>query len=50
MTLKSKKDYLHFLETKKISIEENPSWRDEYLINEHSNKRNSLITMSISVH
>jgi len=31
MTFKSKKDYLHFLETRKISIEENPSWSDEYL-------------------
>src|SRR3989338_8518960 len=31
MTFKNKKDYLHFLKTRKISIEPNISWADEYL-------------------
>ncbi|MBI4152396.1 alpha/beta hydrolase [Candidatus Woesearchaeota archaeon] len=31
MTFKSRKDYLHFLKTRKISIEEKIRWRDEYL-------------------
>ena len=31
MTFKSKKDYLHFLKTRKILIEEKISWSNEYL-------------------
>ncbi len=31
MTFKSKKDYLHFLKTRKISIEEKIRWTDNYL-------------------
>ncbi len=31
MTFKSKKDYLHFLKTRKISIEEKIKWSDDYL-------------------
>ncbi|MBI2129394.1 alpha/beta hydrolase [Candidatus Woesearchaeota archaeon] len=31
MTFKSKKDYLHFLKTRKISIEEEIKWGDDYL-------------------
>lgn len=31
MTFKNKKDYLHFLKTRKISIEPKISWADEYL-------------------
>ncbi len=30
MTFKNKKDYLHFLETRKISIEEKISWSNEF--------------------
>ena len=30
-TFKSKKDYLHFLKTRKVSIEEKISWTDEFL-------------------
>ncbi len=30
-TFKSKKDYLHFLKTRKISIEKRKSWTDDYL-------------------
>lgn len=30
MTFKNKKDYLHFLETRKISIEEKVSWSNEF--------------------
>ena len=31
MTFKNKKDYLHFLETRKISIEERIGWSSDYL-------------------
>ncbi len=31
MTFKNKKDYLHFLKTRKISIEEKRRWNDDYL-------------------
>lgn len=31
MTFNNQKDYLHYLKTKTVSIEENISWRDEYL-------------------
>jgi len=31
MTFKSKKDYLHFLKNRKISIEKKISWSDDYL-------------------
>ena len=31
MTFKNKKDYLHFLKTRKISIEEKIKWSDSYL-------------------
>ncbi len=31
MTFKSKKDYLHFLKTKEVSIEEKIRWTDEFL-------------------
>lgn len=31
MTFKNKKDYLHFLKTRKISLEEKRSWSDAYL-------------------
>ena len=31
MTFKNKKDYLHFLKTRKISIEEKISWSGIYL-------------------
>ena len=31
MTFKSKKDYLHFLKTRKISIKEKIYWTDDYL-------------------
>lgn len=31
MTFKSKKDYLHFLKTRKISIEKKIRWADDYL-------------------
>ena len=31
MTFKSKKDYLHYLKNRKISIEKKISWRDEFL-------------------
>jgi len=36
MTFKSKKDYLHFLETREVSIEERNSWGGEYLKNKLS--------------
>ena len=31
MTFKNKKDYLHFLKTRKISLEKRVAWTDEYL-------------------
>ena len=31
MTFKSKKDYLHFLKTRKISVEQKIRWTDDYL-------------------
>lgn len=38
MTFKNKKDYLHFLKTREISIEEKKRWSDEYLKKELGKK------------
>lgn len=38
MTFKNKKDYLHFLKTRKVSVEKRPNWSETYLDKTLGNK------------